>query len=326
MDSSDGYITTTDLKAYKAVWRTPIEVDYLNYRMISMPPPSSGGIALGQLLKYAEHALPSHPIHHAESAHVLIEAARRVYADRAHYLGDEDFVDIPDFLLDSQYLQDQWSDFSATTAGISSTLSSDSNLIQKESFETTHTSVVDPSGWAVALTTTLNSNYGSKVMLPQGGFFLNNEMDDFSAKPGVPNQFGLIGSKANAIAPGKRMLSSMTPTIFERDGQLYLVIGSPGGSTIITSIFQVFLHLTHDNAPLREALSKARFHHQWLPDITFIEEINWDHNLGTQLQSMGHKLDTVRKMGLVKAILCDNQIYIGGGDPRTGDHAEGLNE
>lgn len=324
MDTSGGYIRQDDLNAYEARWRDPIQVDYKNYRMISMPPPSSGGIALGQLLLTLEHELRATDIFEPQAAHAIVEAERRTYADRAQYLGDDDFVDIPDYLLDSSYLRQRWKSFDPNRATQSTQIGLDSIQIHKESFETTHTSAVDADGLAVSLTTTLNSNYGSKVMHPQGGFFFNNEMDDFSAKPGVPNQFGLVGSQANAIAPEKRMLSSMTPTIFEQDGELYLIIGSPGGSAIITSILQVFLHLTEGRLTLQEAIERPRFHHQWLPDHIMIEGEHWPDDLGQALQTKGHQLDTLTHLGLVKAILKRDSLYIGAGDPRSNDHAEGL--
>jgi len=326
MDTSGGFIRKEDLDSYQAIWRDPIRIDYKNYRMISMPPPSSGGIALGQLLLTLESELESTDIFNPEAAHAIVEAERRTYADRAQYLGDEDFINIPDFLLDTTYLQKRWDSYDPQYATQSAQVGLDSIQIQKESFETTHTSVVDDHGLAVSLTTTLNSNYGSKVMHPQGGFFFNNEMDDFSAKPGVPNQFGLVGSQANAIEPEKRMLSSMTPTIFEKDEELFLIIGSPGGSAIITSILQVFLHLTEGHLNLPEAIQRPRFHHQWLPDHIMIEGGGWPDELGQALQLKGHQLDTLTHLGLVKAILKKDSIYIGAGDPRSNDHAEGLSD
>jgi gamma-glutamyltranspeptidase/glutathione hydrolase len=326
MDTSGGYMRQDDLNAYEARWREPIQIDYKNYRMISMPPPSSGGIALGQLLLTLEQELQATDIFEPQAAHAIVEAERRTYADRAQYLGDNDFVDIPDYLLDSSYLRQRWKSFDPDRATQSTQIGLDSIQIQKESFETTHTSAVDADGLAVSLTTTLNSNYGSKVMHPQGGFFFNNEMDDFSAKPGVPNQFGLVGSQANAIAPEKRMLSSMTPTIFEQDGELYLIIGSPGGSAIITTVLQVFLHLTQGRLTLQEALERPRFHHQWIPDYVMIEREDWPNDLGEALQLKGHQLDTLTHLGLVKAILKRDSLFIGAGDPRSNDHAEGLSD
>lgn len=324
MKEQDGYIRNKDLEAYAPKWRAPIRTSYKEYEIISMPPPSSGGIALAQMLTMLEPVLNHEDLHQPNVAHALVEAERRAYADRAEYLGDADFIKIPEFLLDSSYLHSRWKSFDPNAATQSQTMGDTSIRIQKESFETTHTSIVDKNGLSVSLTTTLNSNYGSKVMLPQGGFFLNNEMNDFSAKPGVPNQFGLIGSQANAIAPEKRMLSSMTPTIIEKNENLYLLLGTPGGSTIITTVLQVFLHLAEGNLTLQEAISRARYHHQWLPDRILIEKKDWPHDLGIELQNKGHQLDTVNKIGLVKAILKKETKLIGSGDPRSNDHAEGL--
>ena len=324
MKEHDGYIRKKDLETYTPKWRTPIETSYKEYKIISMPPPSSGGIALAQMLSILESELTDEDLHQPNVAHALVEAERRAYADRAEYLGDEDFIDVPDFLLDSSYLHARWKSFDPNTATQSQTIGDQSIRTKRESYETTHTSIVDDDGLSVSLTTTLNSNYGSKVMLPQGGFFLNNEMDDFSAKPGVPNQFGLIGSQANAIAPEKRMLSSMTPTIIEKNDQLFLVIGTPGGSTIITTVLQVFLHLAEGDLTLHEAISRARYHHQWLPDRILIEKKDWPHDLGIALHDKGHQLDTASSIGLVKAILVKDDKLIGSGDPRSKDHAEGL--
>jgi len=326
MDTSGGYIRHSDLEAYEAIWREPIQAQYKEFKMISMAPPSSGGIALAQILLSIEPYLSETDILSPPAAHLIVEAERRTYADRAQYLGDQDFVEIPDFLLDSAYLTQRMSTYHPNRASKSDQIGVDSIRIQKESFETTHTSAVDADGLAVSLTTTLNSNYGSKVMLPQGGFFLNNEMDDFSVKPGIPNQFGLVGSQANAIAPEKRMLSSMTPTIFEKDGDLFMIIGSPGGSAIITSVLQVFLHVAEGDLSLSEAIAQPRFHHQWLPDHIMIERENWPHQLGRDLRAKGHQLDTLNYLGLVKAILKSGDSYIGCGDPRSEDHAEGLDE
>jgi gamma-glutamyltranspeptidase/glutathione hydrolase len=197
--------------------------------------------------------------------------------------------------------------------------------VQKEHFETTHTSVVDADGNAVAITTTLNSNYGNKVLVGGAGFFLNNEMDDFSLKPGVPNQFGLIGNEANSIAPGKRMLSSMTPTIIEKEGQLFLALGSPGGSTIITSVLQVFLNVAERNMPLAEAIEKPRFHHQWLPDEIWMEKGGISLPAQRSLQYQGHRINKKASLGRVKAIhILADGTRVGAGDPRNpDDHAEG---
>jgi len=319
MERGGGLITQQDLDEYTAVWRQPLTGAYKNYRIISMPPPSSGGIALLQLLGILEHyeLKPGDPA----TMHLMIEAMRRVYADRAQYLGDPGFFPVPvDSLLNEGYLLGRMADCSPDSATSSKKTQWGNFSVRKEHFETTHISVVDAEGMAVAATTTLNSNYGSKVVVGGAGFFLNNEMDDFSVKPGEPNQFGLVGSNANAIGPGKRMLSSMTPTIVEKDGLLHLVLGSPGGSTIITANLQVILNVIEFQMPLPEAVAAPRFHHQWLPDEVWIEKGRFDPLLLESLTAKGHVLVEKERLGLVKAI----QVQPGGkrcgaGDPRNPD-------
>ena len=291
-----------------------------------MPPPSSGGIALLQLLEIVEQYDIAKMKHQSAAyVHLLTEAERRVYADRAEYLGDMDFVDVPaKKLLDSVYLMQRMANFDPNQATKSEVIGAGDVQIKLESFETTHTSVIDNHGMAVSLTTTLNTNYGSKTIVNGAGFFLNNEMDDFSAKPGVPNVYGLIGNEANAIAPGKRMLSSMTPTIVERDGQLRLVVGTPGGSTIITSVFQVVLNVLEHDMELKEAVFTPRFHHQWLPDKIFTEGDMWSAELRDTLSKMGHAFDEYDRIGLVKAIQVESDGTLTGvGDIRSDDHASG---
>ncbi len=304
MERGGGLITLEDLAAYQPQWRTPITTEYDNYRIISMPPPSSGGIALTQLLQLVEpYPLHEYGFHSIEAVHLMAEAERRVYADRAAHLGDSDFYEVPrDRLLDSLYLSNRMADFSATAATESDSILAGDFLLLPESYETTHTSIVDDAGNAVSLTTTLNSNYGSKVLVHGAGFFLNNEMDDFSVKPGVPNQFGLIGAEANAIQPGKRMLSSMTPTIVEKDGELFMVLGAPGGSTIITAVFQTLINVIEFNMPLADAVSAGRFHHQWLPDMITIEKDAFPPSTRAGLENMGHEFREIDRMAVIKAI------------------------
>lgn len=304
MEAGDGLITRADLANYQAAWRDPIRIPYRNYTVWSMPPSSSGGVALGQLLQLvAPYELRQYGFHSAQSIHVMVEAERRAYADRARYLGDTDFYPVPiDSLLDQKYLAARMADFSLDTASVSQQLATGEVELRKESFETTHTSIIDAEGRAVSLTTTLNSNYGCKVVVDGAGFFLNNEMDDFSSKPGVPNQFGLIGAEANAIAPGKRMLSSMTPTIVERDGSVELVLGAPGGSTIITAVFQVILNNLEFGLPLDSAVNATRFHHQWLPDQIRLEERGLPTGVRDSLVAMGHSFREVKRMAVIKAI------------------------
>lgn len=322
MKRGKGLITKKDLLDYRAIWREPIIGQYKNYRVITMPPPSSGGVALTQLLYLLERQpLAAYGFQSSEAVHAIVEAERRVYSDRAKYLGDQDFYPVPvDSLLDSVYLNAKMLDFDPAKATKSVALDSAKFKHGYESFETTHTSIVDSEGNAVSVTTTLNLNYGSKVIVKGAGFFLNDEMDDFSAKPGVPNFFGLVGAEANAIEPGKRMLSSMTPTIVEKDGKLFMVLGAPGGSTIITAVLQTFLNVVEFGKTLDEAVWAPRFHHQWLPDQISIEPKAIDTLQRKKLWDMGHRLENVGRMALVKAILVlpDGKLQ-GVGDNRNAD-------
>jgi gamma-glutamyltranspeptidase/glutathione hydrolase len=321
-----GIISLKDLEAYQPAWREPIIQDFEEYRIISMPPPSSGGIALLQMLEMLEpYPLEEWGFHSALSTHYTVEAMRRAFADRAEYLGDPDFYEVPvSTLLDSIYLRDRMSNVAKYVASISDFTKA--GMIP-ESPETTHTSIVDAQGNAVSLTTTLNSSYGSKVIVDGAGFFLNDEMDDFSAKPGVPNQFGLLGNEANAIQAEKRMLSSMTPTIVEKEGELFLVVGSPGGAKIITSVFQVVLNTIVFDQPLDKALPATRFHHQWYPDSLYAEEGAFSEEVLDSLRKMGYaptKYGSTK--GRVKGIqVLPEGVLLGVGDSRNpDDHAEGL--
>jgi len=322
-----GIITKEDLKKYKAVWRVPIKFDYKDYTVISMPPPSSGGVCVAQLLtSLAPYDIGQYEHNSAEYIQLLSEAERRVYADRSFFLGDPDFNDIPmDTLISSHYNKSRMHDFSWDKATLSSDVSH-GNIDIMESNETTHYSIVDAYGNAVSVTTTLNGAYGSKVYVEEGGFFLNNEMDDLSSKPGTPNMFGLLGAEANSIAPEKRMLSSMTPTIVEKDGKLFMVLGSPGGSTIITSILQNILNVTEFDMGMQESVSAARFHHQWLPDLIQFEK-SFDTIHFEALRQKGYQLSqgASRIIGKVDAILVlpDGKLE-GGADPRGDDTALGF--
>ncbi len=323
-----GIISLEDLEKYKAIWRKPIEFNYKNHKIISMTLPASGGICLAQILKSIE-PFDLTKITHNSSKYVqlLTEAERRSYADRAHYLGDLDFVNVPiDSLIAASYIKKRMNSFSWDKATKSSEVSHGA-ILGNESDQTTHYSIVDQFGNAVSVTTTLNTGYGSKVLVKGAGFFLNNEMDDFSAKPGVPNVYGLVGSKANAIAPEKRMLSSMTPTIVEKDGKLKMVLGTPGGSTIITSVLQNIINIVDYKMGMQESVNKARFHHQWLPDNIRMEPNGFDNTTKDNLKALGYELVERNSLiiGRVDAILLlPNGKLEGGADPRGDDKAVGF--
>jgi gamma-glutamyltranspeptidase/glutathione hydrolase len=264
--------------------------------------------------------------HSPEYVQLLVEAERRAYADRNHYLGDPDFVNIPtQQLLDSAYLKSRMGNFSFEKASKSADIAR-GELSFSESMETTHYSIVDADGNAVSVTTTLNGAYGSKVYIEELGFFMNNEMDDFSAKAGVPNMFGLVGTEANSIAPGKRMLSSMTPTIVEKEGKLSMVVGTPGGSTIITSVLQTILNVYEFDMSMQEAVNAPRFHHQWLPDLVNFEPKAFGTDLLRTLKSRGYLINESASpiIGKVDAIrVLSNGKLEGGADPRGDDKAVG---
>ena len=323
---NEGIITKKDLKEYDAKWRETISESYKGYKIITMAPPSSGGIALVQLMRFTEpFPLRKWGWHADSTIQVMIEAERRVYADRAKFLGDPDFVKIPvSTLVSKDYLQKRWTDFSWDKATDSKNITG-GIFPGYESLETTHFSVVDKEGNAVSVTTTLNGGYGSRVVVKGGGFLMNNEMDDFSVKPGAPNMYGLIGNKANAIAPGKRMLSSMTPTIIEKDGKLFMVVGTPGGSTIITSVYQTILNVVEHGMTMQQAVNALKFHHQWLPDKTTLETNAFSETALKKLQDKGYILEQQRNtIGRMDCILVTPDGWLeGGSDPRGDDTSAG---
>lgn len=322
-----GFVTEEDLAKYEARWRDPIVFTYKDLRIISMSPPSSGGVTMNQILKMMEpYDLGVYGHNSAKAVQLFTEAARRAYADRNFFLGDPDFVEIPlDELLNDAYLKERMKTFSFDRATSSDAVSHGSIEIV-ESEETTHYSIVDAGGNAVSVTTTLNGAYGSKLYCDELGFFLNNEMDDFSSKPGTPNMFGLIGAEANSIAPEKRMLSSMTPTIVERGGDLWMVVGTPGGSTIITAVTQTILNVYEFGLSMQEAVNAPRFHHQWLPDVITFENEGFSQSLKDSLRAKGYQINEGRTpiIGKVDAIrVLEGGRLEGGADPRGDDQAVG---
>jgi gamma-glutamyltranspeptidase/glutathione hydrolase len=325
MKREGGIISLEDLKNYESKWREPIVGWYKGYKVISMPPPSSGGIALVQLLNMVEHyPVKDWGFNSDKSIHLFAEAEKRVYADRAKYLGDPDFVPVPvKELLDSLYTISRMKDFNPEKAKPSSEISS-GNLSSNEKVQTTHFSIVDKWKNAVAVTTTLNGSFGSYVLVRGSGFLINNEMDDFSAKQGVPNMYGLVGAEANSIAPGKRMLSSMTPTIIEKRGKLFMVVGTPGGSTIITTVFQSILNVVEYGMTMQEAVDAKKFHCQWKPDSIFVEKNAIDSVTITQLEKRGQHIAITGPIGRTDAILIlPNGKLEGGADHRGDDKAMG---
>lgn len=323
MNRGKGIITHEDLKNYKPEWIEPISGTFKDYKVTSMAPPSSGGIALLQLLASVEpYPLKDWGHNSTKSIHLLTEAMRRAFADRSVYLGDPEYFKVPtQQLLDRAYIKDRMSTFNPEKATPSQEVH-EGKIAGFEPTETTHISIVDKEGNAVAVTTTLNDWFGSMVVVPGSGFFLNDEMDDFSIKAGVPNIYGVTGGKANEIQPGKTMLSSMTPTIIEKDGKLFMVIGSPGGSRIITAVFQVTLNVVEFGMGMQAAVDAGRIHAQWLPDAIFTEPGVLQKKDSLELVNLGHSFqDHIERIGRVDAILIRNGKLEAGADRKRGDDA-----
>ncbi len=324
MKRGKGIITLDDLKNYKAASREPHVFDYKGYKIVGMPMPSSGGLLLHQMLKMIEDKpIASYGFHSPESVQLMVEAERRAYADRAQFMGDADFFKVPVSKLTSEkYLKERMADFVPGKASNSEQVKP-GGIPAVESEETTHLSVIDKEGNAVAVTTTLNNSYGSKTVVGGAGFILNDEMDDFSVKPGVPNMYGAVGGEANAIMPGKRMLSSMTPTLVLKDGMPYLVVGTPGGTTICTSVFQTIVNIIDFNMSTEDAVWKPKFHHQWLPDKVDLEK-GFPDDTRKALEGMGYKIVERSGIGRTEVIkVLPNKKFEAVADNRGDDSAEG---
>jgi len=325
MNRGGGIITQMDLDSYESVWRVPLVGNYKDYKLITMGPPSSGGIIILQMMALLEkYDVDITPEKFDQYLHLKTELERRIYADRAAYMGDADFYDVPvKELLSQEYLKERFLDFNPGKATPSSDIME--GIIHAESEETTHFSIIDQKGNAVSATTTINGFMGSYVVVDGAGFILNNEMDDFSIKPGFPNMYGLLGGEANKIEPGKRMLSAMTPVILEKNDELYMVVGTPGGSTIPTSVFQTIVNVIEFDLSMQEAVAKRRFHSQWKPDHIFYERGQLDDNLRKKMEAKGHKFEERGPIGRVDAILITTDGRLeGGADPRGMDTAVGF--
>lgn len=321
MQKGKGIILLDDLKNYQAKERAVLGFNYKDYQVISMPLPSSGGILLQQMMKMIEgRNIADMQFQTAASVQLMTEVERRAFADRGEFLGDPDFVKVPvETLVSVAYLKERMKDYEPGKAGNSKTTKAG---VIKESEETTHLSVFDAEGNAVAVTTTLNDGYGSHTVVAGAGFILNNEMDDFSAKPGVPNMYGAIGNDKNAIAPGKRMLSSMTPTIVLKDGTPFLVVGTPGGTTIPTSVFQTLVNILEFNMSADDAVNKPKFHHQWLPDVLDVEK-DFPADVQKQLKEMGYNIKVREAIGRTEVIQIRNKKITAVADKRGDDDARG---
>lgn len=324
MKRGGGIITLDDLRNYKAKWRTPHTFHYKGHTIVGMPMPSSGGTLLHQMMKMVEdQPLDTYGFLSPRSVQLMIEVERRAFADRAEYMGDADFYKVPvDKITSDRYLRERMKDFRPDVAGSSE--QTKPGILPKESEETTHLSVIDAEGNAVAVTTTLNNSYGSKTVVGGAGFFMNDEMDDFSAKPGVPNIYGAVGGEANAIVPGKRMLSSMTPTLVLQNNKPFLVVGTPGGTTIPTSVFQTLINIIDFKMSTEDAVYKPKFHHQWLPDQVDVER-SFPKETRDALQKMGYKVVERGGIGRTEVIrVMPDGSFEGVADNRGDDSTEGF--
>lgn len=305
MKRGNGIVTLNDLKNYKVVERKPLSFTYKETEIVSMPLPSSGGILLAQMLKMSNfEKVEQYQQNSTQAVQIMVEAERRSFADRAEYMGDPDFIkDQTSLLISDDYLKNRWKTFTMNRATPSSAVG---KIIPqpKESTETTHISIIDKEGNAVAVTTTLNGLYGSRVVVSGGGFLLNNEMDDFSVKPGVPNMFGAVGGEANAIQPGKRMLSSMTPTIVMKNSKPYIIVGTPGGTTIPTSVYQSIVNIVDFKLSPNMAVNTPKFHHQWLPESVLVET-NFPETTIKDLEKNNYKIERTSKIGRTELIIID---------------------
>jgi len=322
MKRGNGIMTLNDLKSYTAKWREPHSFNYKGYTIVGMPMPSSGGTLLHQMMKMIEDKpTATYGYNSPDAVQLMVEAERRAYADRAEYMGDADFYKVPQAqLTDDAYLKERMKDYRPGIAGSSQITKPG---LKKVSEQTTHLSVIDKDGNAISVTTTLNNSYGSKTVVGGAGFFLNDEMDDFSAKPGVPNLYGAVGGEANAIAPGKRMLSSMAPTIVLQNGKPFLVVGTPGGTTIPTSVFQTVVDIVDFGLSTEDAVYGPKFHHQWLPDEVFVEK-SFPTAVRSALQKMGYTVTERGSIGRTEVIkVLPNGSFEAVADNRGDDDAEG---
>ncbi len=323
MARGGGIITLDDLKNYKPVEREPVQFSYKEYDIVSMGLPSSGGVLLQQMFGMLEvYPIKEYGFQSVEAVQLMVEISRRAFADRTEHMGDPDFVSVPlDKLLDREYILQRISDFTPGKPTPSSAVKGGLMQLQEKE-ETTHLSVVDEEGNAVSVTTTINGLYGSRVVVGGAGFILNNEMDDFSAKPGAPNLFGLLGTESNAIEPEKRMLSTMTPTIVLKDKKPFLVLGTPGGSTILTSVFQAIINIIEFDLSVEDAINKPKFHHQWQPDLIYIEE-GFSETVKNSLEEMGYEFKRRSPIGQTEVIMISDKVIEAVGDKRGDDSAAG---